>query len=283
MPARGPVPIEPDDAVFGVPNAPVTAVIFLDHMNPGSWRTMRAVERVRQKMPTDFRYVIKLLPSCRYRHARATARAAAAVLELGGANAFWSFQEAVLEYWSRVSPAFLASAARDAGLSEEQVAQLQDARFDARIQRDQKLADALHVEASPTLFVNGVRLDTWVGEKALTETLSAELRPARAAKLETQNDALAYQRRVEENAKGWAKPEEKERPDPSVRVARKTCNPRLRACAASTVTSCVSFSSTWPGGGGRGGRTTSCSMRASSAVTRNSSRQSRRSGRWRWT
>jgi protein-disulfide isomerase len=214
--AAGPVPIEPDEALFGLPTAPVTAVVFLDYMDAESRVTLRALEQLRSKDPGTFRYVIRHFPTCRHELARASATAASAVLELGGAGAFWTFTQELIEYQSRASPEFLRAAARRAGLSEPQLDLLDDARFDERVTRDLALARTLTVEDSPTLFLNGIRLDGFISRGELEAKLAQELPRARAVRARVQRDMQAYQLRVEENARGWTEPEPPEAPDPRI-------------------------------------------------------------------
>jgi protein-disulfide isomerase len=215
-PAGGQIPIESDDVVFGLPSALVTAVAFVDYLEPESAHALRVLERVRQEQPGTIRYVVKQRPGCGHEHSRASARAALAVLELAGPSAFWTFQETLIAYPERVTPTFLRAAALRAGLTATQLPALEEARFEARVARDEALAGSLRVDDAETLvvFVNGARLDGWISERELEDVLAAELAPVRALKARLQRDALVYEQRVQENVRGWPEPEKRERPDP---------------------------------------------------------------------
>lgn len=216
-PAGGPIPVEADDAVFGLPSAPVTAVAFVDYLEPSSAGTLRVLESVRQEQPGTLRYVVKQRPGCGHEHSRASARAALALLELNGPSAFWSFQEQLIAYQERVTPGFLRAAAERAGLAAVRLPALDDARFEARLARDEALAAALRVDAGETVvFVNGARLEGWLGARELEAALTRELAPVRALKARLQRDALVYEQRTQENVRGWTKPELRERPDPAL-------------------------------------------------------------------
>jgi protein-disulfide isomerase len=216
-PAGGPIPIEADDAVFGLPSALVTAVVFVDYLEPASARALRVLESVRQEQPGTLRYVVKQRPGCGHQYSRASARAALALLELAGPSAFWSLQEQLIAYPDRVTPVFLRAAALRAGLVSAQLPALDDARFEARLARDEALASALRVDAGePIVFVNGARLDGWISERELEAALTRELVPVRALKARLQRDALVYEQRVQENVRGWPEPERPERPDPAL-------------------------------------------------------------------
>jgi protein-disulfide isomerase len=216
-PAGGPIPIEAGDAVFGLPSAPVTAVAFIDYLEPASAHALRVLESLRQEQPGTLRYVVKQRPGCGHEHSRASARAALALLELAGPSAFWSFQEQLIAYQDRVTPVFLRAAAQRAGLAAARLPALDDARFEARLARDEALAAALRIDdAEPVVFVNGARLDGWISERELEAALARELAPVRALKARLQRDALVYEQRVQENVRAWPEPEPRERPDPAL-------------------------------------------------------------------
>ncbi|MET0412850.1 MAG: thioredoxin domain-containing protein [Polyangiaceae bacterium] len=216
-PAGGQIPIEADDAVFGLPSALVTAVVFVDYLEPASARALRVLESVRQEQPGTLRYVVKQRPGCGHEYSRASARAALALLTLAGPSAFWSFQEQLIAYQDRVTPAFLRAAAERAGLAAARLPALADPRFEARLERDEALASALRVDAGePVVFVNGARLDGWISARELEAAVSRELVPVRALKARWQRDALVYEQRVQENVRGWPEPEPRERPDPAL-------------------------------------------------------------------
>jgi protein-disulfide isomerase len=214
-PAGGQIPIESDDVVFGLPSAPVTAVAFVDYLEGDSAHALRVLERVRQEQPGTLRYVVKQRPGCGHEHSRASARAALALLALAGPSAFWRFQEQLIDYRERVSPAFLRAAAQRAGLAPAQLSELDDPRFEVRLARDEALASALRVDdETPVVFVNGARLDGWISDGELERALTRELAPVRALKARLQRDPLVYEQRVRDNVREWPEPEPRERPDP---------------------------------------------------------------------
>ena len=199
--AGGPIPIEADERIFGNPKAPVTLVTFIDLAHPASATMLEQIEGAQDKASDDLRFVLKFFPLCRYPSSQEAAVAAKAILELGGADVFWRFQKLVLEHQERLSAPVLRAAALEAGLPEEHLGMLADARFAKRVQRDQELGRALGVVDSPTSFMNGVRLNGMIAAHALSSTLEEELPKARALADQKHGPDEVYRLRTAENAR----------------------------------------------------------------------------------
>ncbi len=197
----GPIPIEPDETVFGNPKAPVTLVTFIDLSHSASETMLENIEAAHGKAPDDLRYTFKFFPLCQNQSSRETAVAAKAVLELGGPDVFWRFQKLVFDHQPRLGVPLLRSAALEAGLPEEHLPALTDARFDQRVRRDVELGRALGVVSSPTSFMNGVRLNNVITTYSLNETLEQELPKARALADQKKSADEVYRLRTLENAK----------------------------------------------------------------------------------
>jgi protein-disulfide isomerase len=111
-----------------------------------------------------------------HEHARIAAKASLAAEAQGR---FWEYHDVLVAHRDALDRASLEGYARSIGLDTARFARdLDDARFEARIDADETEAAKLHVEGTPTAFVNGRRI---VGAQSLAVYRAAVDRALRTA------------------------------------------------------------------------------------------------------
>lgn len=162
LPPKAKVPApSPKTPIRGARNAPVTIQVFADFQCPYSLRLSETLAQLRQELGPKVRVAWRQLPlSPIHPHAREAANAAAEAFAQQGNDAFWKMHDALFARQRGLD--------RDAIHAEGQALGLDLARLDAAmagdahaaaIDADLALANALGVTGTPTMFVNGYRLD----------------------------------------------------------------------------------------------------------------------------
>jgi protein-disulfide isomerase len=200
----GAIPLAPDELVLGDPDALVTAVAFVDYASASAGETVAALERARQAAPEALRYVLEPYPSCESAGSREAAIAAAAVAALRGPEAGWRFQQTLLAYPERLTPAFIEQAALDVGVLPAELPRFRDARFAARVDDQILLGRRLGVQGAPVTFVNGRALAGVPGQERLDALVRAELAAAKALDDQGRSQMEVYVARVEQNLRAAA-------------------------------------------------------------------------------
>lgn len=169
------VPLFPDDASRGEAQAPATLVVFGDLTCPHTARTLALVPRLEAHYGNKLRVIFKHYPLPEHAHAREAAEAAAAVRARGGNEAFWKFVEGAIRSPETLDPGRLEELGIKAGVPAGTVTEaLRQHNATAPIDRDVRLARRLGLRGTPTLFLNGRRLDgqqpynnltTWIDDE----------------------------------------------------------------------------------------------------------------------
>ncbi len=156
VPVQG-LTIRPDDPVRGNPKAPVTIVLFSDFQCPFCSRVEPTLEQVQKVYGDKVRIVWKHQPLPFHPNAMPAAEAAEAAREQGK---FWQMHGRLFQSQSALSDALYDQIAKEIGLD---VRRFDDARRSgrarARIAEDQALAARIGAQATPTMFVNGVKVE----------------------------------------------------------------------------------------------------------------------------
>lgn len=168
------VPVDPDDPVVGPATARSTLVVFSDAYCSACRGFWAAVPRLAARHGDGLRVVFKhfpLDPPC-----NATAKAAVhpyacnAGLALEAARRqgkFWAYQDVLAAPEPRTKEDVFSKAAAAAGLDLAQFrTDMSDAALRARLERDVALGARLGVTATPTMFLDGRRVED-VSPKAL--------------------------------------------------------------------------------------------------------------------
>lgn len=151
------LPLDADTPLWGGAGAPVTLLVFGDLACPETRRVIPVLLRLKQAFGADLRLAWKHLPLTLHPHAQPAAAVASAVHAHGGSSAFFKL---------------LARAARGALIAEWPLLERQRealglaalppsasaADFERVVDDQLRLARQLRIRATPTLFINGMRV-----------------------------------------------------------------------------------------------------------------------------
>jgi protein-disulfide isomerase len=141
----------------GPEQAPVTLVEFADFECPFCQRVAPELERLWESRKDKIRFVFKFMPLAMHPHGEAAARAAIAAQAQGK---FWEMDRQLFASGTRLEASDLEGYARDLGLDVDRFrADMTSPATTARIEADRKLADAMGVRGTPTLYINGREFD----------------------------------------------------------------------------------------------------------------------------
>ncbi len=141
---------------LGRADAPVTVVEFVDFECPYCRALVPAMRKIRSN--DQVRLVFKHYPLERHSNAYGAAKAGVCAHQQ---NRFWKYYEGAFSGEHQLTEAGLASMANLIGLNPvEFKACLTSETTDQEVQRDVDLGRAIGVNGTPTIFVNGRRLDS---------------------------------------------------------------------------------------------------------------------------
>jgi protein-disulfide isomerase len=153
----------------GPEGAPVTLVEFADFECPYCAIMAPVLEKMWQGHPQDVRYVYKFMPLSGHPHGEISSRAAIAATAQGK---FWEMHDKLFANRDHLEQTDLDQYAKDLGLDLAKFHR--DAESQATtdtIAADRKQADALGVQGTPTIYINGreydIRqdLEDWIGQE----------------------------------------------------------------------------------------------------------------------
>lgn len=159
----------------GAANGRVVVVEWADFECPACRDAAPYVQEIVQKHANDVKFVFKQYPLRSHEHAEGAARAAVAAQRQGK---FWEMHGLLFEYPGALDRKALISLAQKLGLNEKQfVEDLESEAVADIVVRDQRQADALGLEGTPTIYINGRYysqevddLESWVALEASTPT-----------------------------------------------------------------------------------------------------------------
>jgi protein-disulfide isomerase len=151
------VPLRPDDPIRGSATAPVTIVLFSDFQCPFCGRVEPTLKQVEQDYAGKVKVAWKHQPLTQiHPQAVPAALAAEAAREQGK---FWPMHDKLFENQRDLSASTFERYAKDLGLDVKRwKASFETAKFQPRIDEDQKLAASLGIGGTPTMVVNGERV-----------------------------------------------------------------------------------------------------------------------------
>jgi protein-disulfide isomerase/uncharacterized membrane protein len=167
------VPVRPDDPVRGNPAAPHTAVVFSDFQCPACRSFAEFTEAdLLPAFGSRLRIVYKHYPLNRacnpglsvdvHENACEASEAAEAARQLGGNEAFWKMHDLLFRSQDSFGGQPWASLAREAGLDPAAVTGQIGARAHRdRILEDTELGKRLDLRATPTVFLDGRKMEDW--------------------------------------------------------------------------------------------------------------------------
>jgi len=143
--------------VRGNPRAQVTIVLFSDFQFPFCARVGPTLDEVQRTYGDKVRIVWKHQPLSFHPNAVPAAMAAEAAREQGK---FWQMHDRLFASQRELSNDTYARLAREIGLDVRRFDEsVRSGRARSRIEEDQKLASRIGAEATPTLFVNGEKVE----------------------------------------------------------------------------------------------------------------------------
>ncbi|HEU4597001.1 MAG TPA: thioredoxin domain-containing protein [Pyrinomonadaceae bacterium] len=168
-----------DQPTKGNPSATVTVVEFTDFQCPSCAQTHTSLERLMAEMGDRVKFVLRDYPLTQHANAFKAAEAAEAAREQGK---FWDYITVLYRNQSALETDKLKQYATALGLDRAKFdAALDGGKFKDKVQRDLIDGQKLGINATPTLFVNGVRMTDRTYE-ALKAAIESALKKAPAAK-----------------------------------------------------------------------------------------------------
>jgi protein-disulfide isomerase len=175
--ASAPVPVQAGHPLWGGRDAPVTLTIFADLECPHSVPLVRNVLSEKARRGDKLRLVFRHLPLSQHQEGTRAALALAEIHAARGEAAFWRALRELVRGGEPLEAGALATRLGAAGIEGFPV-EPAPPNVEAALNDDAVLAVRLFVRATPTLFVNGVRLEGFQPASVLSEAVSRELQAA---------------------------------------------------------------------------------------------------------
>lgn len=169
-----------DNPYKGPTDAPIVIVTFTDFQCPVCVRFDSLLELVYQAYPNHVKLVHKNFPLAMHRFARKAAMAALAAERQGK---FWEFHDRLFENYNTLNDEMILRLAEELGLDMEQFKNdMDDPAIQEAITRDMRDGYLAGVRGTPTVFVNGKRLQnrTFAAFQEIIKERFPDLAPVRA-------------------------------------------------------------------------------------------------------
>jgi len=158
---------------FGPQDAKVTVVEFSDFQCPYCSRAATAVDQLKEKYGTRVRFVFRQFPLPMHENARGAAEAALAANAQGK---FWVFHDKMFQNQSKLQRADLEGIAKEAGLDLAAFKKALDSKtYAADVDADMKLGESVAVNGTPTMFINGARVQNPTNFEAISAQIEGAL------------------------------------------------------------------------------------------------------------
>ncbi|HEX6276240.1 MAG TPA: thioredoxin domain-containing protein [Polyangiaceae bacterium] len=142
-----------DSPSKGAPNAPVVIVEFADFECPACGDKRPLLDKLVEEHAGKLRLVFKNYPLPMHQNAEKAARAGIAAHRQGK---FWQLHPLLFDNQTDLSPGSIEKLAQKAGLDLARFRQDRDSEATAdAVQRDRKQGEALNIDSTPSLFING--------------------------------------------------------------------------------------------------------------------------------
>ena len=159
--------ISEDDHIQGAEDAPVTLVEYGDYECPACGAAYPIVKAIRKQMGDKLRFVFRNFPLAQtHPHAKDAAEAAESA---GAQGKFWEMHDILFENQKKLTEKDLLDYAKKLGLDENRFAtDLQNDKYQNKIQADLISGAENNVNGTPSFFINGARFDgRWDSGKLL--------------------------------------------------------------------------------------------------------------------
>jgi protein-disulfide isomerase len=189
-----------DSPVRGPADALVTIVESSDFECPYCRRAQPTLKQLEEAYPGKLRFVFKHNPLPFHPRALPSAVASEEARAQGGDAKFWAMHDALFGA-TALDDAAIEKAAADAGLNVAKVKEaIASARYKDRIDRDQRLAQSLGANGTPTFFINGRKLVGAQPLESFKAVVDDELKKAEALVKEGVAPGQVYARIVDRGA-----------------------------------------------------------------------------------
>jgi protein-disulfide isomerase len=167
---------KPGAPAFGPDGAKVSIVEFSDFQCPFCSRAANVVHQLKEKYGTQVHFVFRQFPLSFHRQAHLAAEAALAANAQGK---FWEFHDKLFADQTKLERPALEQAAKDLGLDVAAFKKALDTNsFAPSVDADQKLGEAVAVDGTPTMFLNGKRIADPTNFEALSKQIDEMLKGA---------------------------------------------------------------------------------------------------------
>ncbi|MGH9880986.1 MAG: DsbA family protein, partial [Pyrinomonadaceae bacterium] len=158
MRARLVVPVSKPDHIRGPATAPVTLVEYGDYECPYCGAAHLITSKILEATPDRLRFVFRHFPLSEvHPHAKLAAEAAEAA---GAQGRFWPMHDLLFENQQTLDERHLVGFAEELGLDTKRfVRELNEGIYRERVREDFKSGVKSGVNATPTIFINGIRHD----------------------------------------------------------------------------------------------------------------------------
>jgi len=145
-----------DAPSFGPPNAKVTVVEFSDFQCPFCSRAASVLTQLREKYGSQVRFVFRQFPLSFHKNAQLAAQAALAANAQGK---FWEYHDLLFKNQSALKEPALEKYAQELALDPAKFkGALNDKSTADKVAADTALGNLAGVQGTPTMFVNGKRI-----------------------------------------------------------------------------------------------------------------------------
>ncbi|HEY3495099.1 MAG TPA: thioredoxin domain-containing protein [Polyangiaceae bacterium] len=175
--AAAPVPVQFGHPLWGARDAPVTLTVFADLECPHSVPFVRTILSEKARRGDKLRLAFRHLPLSQHQEGTEAARALAEIHSARGEPAFWRALAEIVRSGQPLEPGALGPLLAGAGLSAFP-SEPAPAVVESALEEDAVLAVRLFVRSTPTVFVNGTRLEGFQTAAVLSEAVTRELQAA---------------------------------------------------------------------------------------------------------
>ncbi len=197
------IPVTEEDPTWGNPDALVTIVEISDFECPYCGRVNPTMDALKKKYGKDkLRIVWKHHPLPFHKSARPAHEAAAAVMDLGGSDAFWKFHDLAFANRQSLTPENFKKWAIESGVDGAKFeAAVKDKKYSAKVDADMAVAKKIGANGTPAFRINGVELSGAQPEAKFVEVIDAQLKEAQALIASGTKPGEVYPILVAKNAK----------------------------------------------------------------------------------
>jgi protein-disulfide isomerase len=159
---------------FGPANAKVTIVEFSDFQCPFCSKAASATKEIKKKYGDKVRFVFRQFPLSFHDKANLASQAALAAHAQGK---FWEYHDKLFANQGALDRAGLEKAAQEVGLKMDEFKKaLDDKTFEAPVNADMEIGKKVNVQGTPSMFINGKRVQNATDVEALSKTIDEALK-----------------------------------------------------------------------------------------------------------